>query len=386
MIKLYAHGGSGNHGCEAIVRSTKKIIDESLQLYSANPTNDYQYGINEIVEIKDDTAGYIKKKSILHGLAALQHKLFHSDYLFNIAKHKRFLNDVSKGDICLSIGGDNYCYSGTDILTATNCEVHRRGAKTILWGCSIDAEVLENPLIVKDMKRYNLITVRETISQNNLASKGIITNVKLVSDPAFQLEKVELPLPPNFKVDNTVGINASPLILDREGIDGIAVKNFINMIQYILVNTDMNILLLPHVVLTNTDDRVVLKEIYKQFSDNNRICLLDDYNCEELKGFISRCRFFVGARTHATIAAYSTCVPTLVVGYSTKAKGIAKDLFGTSDHYVIPVQALTNENELTEGFKWIMDHELEIKQHLSEIIPEYKENALLGAKYLNELR
>ena len=49
---------------------------------------------------------------------------------------------------------------------------------------------------------------------------------------------------------------------------------------------------------------------------------------------------FIGARTHATIAAYSSCVPTLVVGYSIKARGIAKDLFGTDEGYVLPVQAL----------------------------------------------
>ena len=27
-IYMYAHGGSGNHGCEAIVRSTLKILND----------------------------------------------------------------------------------------------------------------------------------------------------------------------------------------------------------------------------------------------------------------------------------------------------------------------------------------------------------------------
>ena len=56
--------------------------------------------------------------------------------------------------------------------------------------------------------------------------------------------------------------------------------------------------------------------------------ILDEHNCMEMKGFIARCRFFVGARTHATIAAYSSCVPTLVVGYSVKAGGLQRDLLG----------------------------------------------------------
>jgi polysaccharide pyruvyl transferase WcaK-like protein len=91
----------------------------------------------------------------------------------------------------------------------------------------------------------------------------------------------------------------------------------------------------------------------------------------QLKGFISRCRFFIGARTHATIAAYSTCVPTLVMGYSTKSRGIATDLFGTDDHYVLPVQELTAPEALTDAFRWIMEREQEIRSRLEAVMPEY---------------
>lgn len=60
---------------------------------------------------------------------------------------------------------------------------------------------------------------------------------------------------------------------------------------------------------------------------------------------------FIGARTHATIAAYSSLVPTLVVGYSVKARGIARDLFGTEKNYVLPVQLLRKEEDLTGGLQ-----------------------------------
>ena len=33
MIKMYIHSGSGNHGCEAIVRATKKMLDCPMELY-----------------------------------------------------------------------------------------------------------------------------------------------------------------------------------------------------------------------------------------------------------------------------------------------------------------------------------------------------------------
>lgn len=62
-----------------------------------------------------------------------------------------------------------------------------RGAKTVLWGCSVEPELIKRPEIVNDLKRYSLITARETISYNALRS--VNPNTVLVADPAFVLDK-----------------------------------------------------------------------------------------------------------------------------------------------------------------------------------------------------
>lgn len=80
---------------------------------------------------------------------------------------------------------------------------------------------------------------------------------------------------------------------------------------------------------------------------------------------------FIGARTHSTIAAYSQCIPTLVIGYSVKARGIAKDLFGTYDNYVYPVQQIQNENDLIAPLEFLISNKDSIKKHLENIMPEY---------------
>ena len=126
-------------------------------------------------------------------------------------------------------------------------------------------------------------------------------------------------------------------------------------------------------------------ELYDKFKSTNRVSLLEDNNCEILKGYISRCRFFIGARTHATIAAYSTNVPTLVIGYSVKAKGIAKDIFGTYENYVLPVQSLSNKDDLINAFEWMKDNEDDIRKHLNEFMPGYKEKALQGKVEIEKL-
>ena len=46
----------------------------------------------------------------------------------------------------------------------------------------------------------------------------------------------------------------------------------------------------------------------------------------EYKYLIAHCRFGVFARTHAAIAAYSSGIPCVTIGYSVKAQGIGNDM------------------------------------------------------------
>ena len=93
---------------------------------------------------------------------------------------------------------------------------------------------------------------------------------------------------------------------------------------------------------------------------------------------------FVCARTHASIAAYSTCVPTLVLGYSIKSKGIAQDIFGTDENYVINVKALKAKDDLLVSFKWLSDNEDRIRKHLQSVMPGYiKRAGMIGEELKN---
>ena len=274
-----------------------------------------------------------------------------------------------------------YLLPGRDILGYYNKRLHQKGAKTVLWGCSFDPDDM-TPTIAEDLAGYDLIVARERISYNAL--KEVNSNTVLVPDSAFQLDKIELPLPPMWKENHTIGINVSPLATEY-GSGDMVMDNYRELIQWIISYTQEQILLIPHVVKSGNDDRTTLQVLYHEFADTGRIMLLEDHNCMELKGYIARCRFFLGARTHATIAAYSTCVPTLVVGYSVKAKGIAQELFGTDEHYVLPVQDFKTKYDLKEGFQWLMEHESVIRERLENFIPAYKEKIFYAREKILEL-
>ena len=200
-----------------------------------------------------------------------------------------------------------------------------------------------------------------------------------VADPAFLLGREDLPLPEGFAEGNTVGINVSPLIMQYGTERSVILENYRNLIRNILGKTEMNICLIPHVFWSHNDDMAPLRLLHDEFRETGRTCRITEGTAMQLKGYIARCRFFVGARTHATIAAYSTGVPTVVVGYSTKSRSIALDLFGTEEHYVLPVQGLKTEFELSDAFDWLKDHEKEVRSRLEAVMPAYREMARIPA-------
>ena len=380
MIKMYNHGGSLNHGCEAIVRSTKKIIGADIELWSKNPEYDSCYCIDREITIKHDK--YLQPDKLMDLYNKVISKLFKTDEPFIKQEKKFFLDNINRNDICLSIGGDLYCYKGLEKLYYLDKNIKSQKAKLILWGCSIEPKLL-NDTVKRNISLFDLIVARESISYNIL--KKLNQNTFLYPDPAFQLD-IERPSKINSSFEeNMVGINVSPLIFNYEKSSGITKKTYGRLVEYILNETDMKIVLIPHVVYDFSDDRKPLKELYEKYRSTNRIIMIDDCNCCELKWYISKCRFIITARTHVSIASYSTCVPTLVVGYSTKSKGIAKDIFGTYENYVLPVQNLKNENALVGNFKWLMQNEEIIKKHLNSIMPEYAARVLEAKKKVIEL-
>lgn len=404
-IVLYMHAGSGNHGCEAIVNGLCSMIKEKAVLISYRAGEDEKYSLKELCEIIQERS--FDEHKLAHVLYYLYRKLTKDAESFIRYRYREIFGE-KKSLLAVSIGGDNYCYeSMLQDLRLTNSAFDKAGIPTVLFGCSIEPELLSRKEIRKDLAGYHTIIARESVTfdalkgafdkenegtlgqeilgQEILEQDGRKPRILYYPDPAFTLKAKELPLPDGFAEGNTVGINVSPMIQDNEKTAGITMECYSELIRCIIESTDMQIALIPHVVWGNNDDRKPLHELYERFKESGRVVEIGDASCEELKGYIGRCRLFVGARTHATIAAYSSCVPTLVVGYSVKAKGIARDLFGTEEHYVISVQSLKQKEDLVKGFWWLMDNQKVIRDRLTEKMPAYQQQALMAGKEVDRL-
>jgi len=370
---LCGQTGNNNRGCEAIVRSAVDLLDtENGDIFLA--TYNYKTDLILAKELGINLLEYKNYKSSVHrAVSILKEKVFP----FGLGGQKHIQREVFSrlrtGDTVLNIGGDKYCYNFPKAEVAINRYCVKRGIKTILWCCSIEKEKITKS-IERDLERYSYIFAREQMTYENLIEKGISPEkIVKVCDSAFFLNAKKTPLPQNFKEGNTVGINLSGLFV-RD--DGLGFESVSKLIEYILNERDMSICLIPHVYKAgeNLQDIAILNMFYEKFKEyGDRISFVnEDLTCEELKYIISKCRFLVAARTHASIAAYSSGVPTLVLGYSVKAKGIAEDLFGTDENYVIDRAAVSGADDVKKAFIYIVEHENEIRDRLDAFLPEYK--------------
>lgn len=383
-ILLYGVSTYKNRGVEALVQSTiNQINKDNYEISIASFDHEYNKDY-----YKKDVNKYIKHYKKTEDLTDRERELEEKyknmpfDYNnFELLYQNDVVKQLKKSDISISIGGDNYCYDYCTWLYSLDRKSCFLGKKTVLWGVSLFEEI-DDMQLVDDIKNFDVIVIRESLTYN--AVKKYIPKEKIILTPdcAFSLPIKKVNLAKWYEDRKIVALNLSPLTIKNDD----QYRSVIDLINHILNDTDYSILLLPHVTTDDCNDLTILEKIKGDFKKENRIYLEDnDYNCNELKYIISKCQLLIAARTHASIAAYSTSVPALVIGYSVKSKGIAKDIFGSYENYVISSDKL-NTNDLIRKFDYINDNSESIKNLLDEKMPSIRqEAAMIFTKVLDKL-
>lgn len=378
---LFNHEGSKNHGCEAIVRGSMNIIENSDEkaefvLSSNNPSDDEI--LNNITVKAAKTRALTKVEKLI---AAVDLKINNSETYALQKMYSPIVSDAEDCDVCLSVGGDTYCYGDNHGIQVLTRELKKRGKKTVLWGASIGAEDLSERKL-ESLRDFDAIFTREPITYELLKANGANDNIYLFSDPAFCMERVEVEPIDGFTRENTLGFNISPLVASGDPRKKEIAEDFL---RFVFENTTMKVLLVPHVVEENNNDYDFMKPIFEKFEHTGRIAILPpDLEARQYKGYIAGTRFFVGARTHSTIAAYSSGVPTIALGYSVKARGIAKDIFG-EEKYVLDIKAMTDYEELRDEFLKLLENENEIRRDLMKSIPLRMRSAMEAGEMLQKI-
>lgn len=389
-IYLPSHKDGDNRGCEAITRGTIAILNglsESIIAYSNNLELDKKLGLSELLDLRAMNS-YSSKSIVLKVVYALKRIFQRNNQARRIYKaghmYEHAMKEINSGDVVLSTGGDMLCYENNEIIYINNY-LSKKHIKTILWGCSIGYDNL-TPEKIDTLKKFSFITVRESLTKQMLVEKLGLDKVELYPDPAFVLKPQKCILPDYMYKKKICGINLSNFVGQDIGFDTIFGKNLLQLIHHILSDTDLEIVLIPHVFWQGQDDRIVCNALYDKFKETERIHLFNSENMNycEIRYAVSKCHFFIGTRTHAMISAYSMCVPALALGYSVKARGIAKDL-GMPNELVVDYKSIKYHDELVTAFKYMYDNEDAIRKHLEDIILDYSAKAFEARSVVERL-
>ena len=375
---LYANGSFVNRGCEAIARGCHKVLREAnIEMSMGSTAMTVDQAMADELNIQ-----LIRVPRSRESFLEIVSEVFRRLKLRKLSAAVPFVAMRQMGkqfDYSFSTGGDNYCYDGRERYYRMNRNIRSKNCKNYFWGCSLEESAFDE-VMRKDLEGFDAIFARETRTYNMLIQKGL-TNVVKCTDPAFLMEKKECDFPGKDSGKKFIGFNISPLTTNCSPDPEKTFEIVTQVIQAVLDQTDYDVLLIPHVYGPESDHAIHCK-IAEKLANDRITVIPEKYNAPELKYIISRCDAFIGSRTHSTIAAYSTCVPTLVLGYSIKSVGIAEDLFGTSEGYVLKAQDGFTYEGFLENVMGLIAEKDNQKAHLQKIMDAYAKDAYVIAEVI----
>jgi polysaccharide pyruvyl transferase WcaK-like protein len=375
-ILIIDNGPIDNRGCQAILTSTC----QGVLAYQRNVAIDVCSFYKTRKQASNQTI-WLKKYKDAHNIVLSEFITANKLSLFIIKLLSKFSFKLSasyftrkikfkKYDRIFMVGGDNFTldYGFPLLHLLILIALQDVANRTILWGASIGPFNNSDPksrIIIDSLRNLRQINVRESLSYRYLESLGLY-NIKKHPDPAFALKKTDYILIPAGK-EMKVGINLSPLYkMNIEKQNQNILNIFVNFVTTEL--RECTLILIPHVFNPGNDDRSVNQELFSLLpSDlqNRTIIINDELDCQELKGIISTLDFFIGARTHATIAALSEGIPTIMLSYSMKADGLAEDFLKEWPQLLIPKSELST-TRLCNAYKTMNAYTREIQESLKK--------------------
>ena len=387
LFLLQGNGPLLNRGCEAILRSTVSLLRDEFGPCRFINSPSSRIHPKRYDEVDRDITHFLpyKKWSVLGFTSRVMRRFFGRS-------GKHFERCIPRAAATLVLGGDNLSldYGNPSGLFLQNRLTLKHGKPLILWGASI-GPFAKDPqferFAAEELKKTSLICARESETISYLATIGVTENVRSVSDPAFVLEPQVVHNDPELSIldEPCIGLSLSSLFDRYWNREPSLLDASTEWISSVVRKNDLPVLLIPHVVYPQRNDHAFMKQIVDKLGGlKSRVKLLGpQYNAQQLKWIISQVTVFAGARTHSTIAALSSHVPTISIGYSMKARGLNEDIFGHCD-WLISLNDLCGDL-LAGRIGQLLAGTPQVRKHLTEIMPAYKAKARQAAKYVREV-
>lgn len=316
---LWHSSNSSNLGVGALTVSQMHILDSLARDMGLPPVRYI------IMTTKDGSPHYIAEDRVeILGMRTVD--LLRPDRLLSRVLKCDFILDIGAGDSFTDIYGPNRIRR----MLVSKFIVHGTGRPMVLspqtMGPFSPGRIRQ--LAMASVRRCRAVFARDQLSADFLREAGFDGPVGVATDVAMRLP-YDPPAPvPAGKV--RVGLNVSGLLMgggySRNNMFGLTV-DYPALIRAIIADfqarPEVELHLVPHVVpgsRTVEDDEHTNTLIAAEIPG---LVLAPRFKTpSEAKTYIAGLDFFMGARMHATIAAFSSGVPVVPMAYSRKFEGV----------------------------------------------------------------
>lgn len=387
---------NGNLGCVALAYSILFLIDSVLTEHGV----EYRFFLTDSMHPKD---GYyhiqlndkkIRYKQIGHVLPLSKKSLLKS--IINYQKLSFDKQIFKDADYILDIGqGDSFA----DIYGPTRFNfvnlIHKEATKYRKPYCLLPQTI--GPFKFDTIKtaaniaieKATMVMARDKQSYDYVvANVPKQKNVKEYIDVAFFLPYTKQGFDPVY---THVGLNISGLLWhggytgdNQFGLKDNYQQIIREIVDYFLKMPNVKLHLIAHVVLSERNvenDYEVCYDLFNELKHPNLILAPLFLSPIDAKSYISGMDFFMGARMHSTIAAFSSGVPVVPMAYSRKFNGLFEDSLG----YQHLIDLKTDETEaifrkIADSFLGRENLKNEINTILCTVVEERKMDVINNLK------
>lgn len=331
---------SGNRGCVALAITSMYLLDKVLSEYGYEyelylPNSGFGDSCMHSCHILDRTINYHACEhpygNSLRGVVKRLIRWERNRCNISIFRNADFIFDIGQGDSFADIYGKQR-FEWID-------SIHKMAIRLFKPYCLLPQTIgpFKDNTIRKEANRSirlsSLVMARDKQSYDYVVQNvPEQKHIDEYTDVAFFMPYRKREFDKNYI---HVGLNISALLWNggytRDNQFGLKVEyqSLIHtIIDYFLSIENVRLHLIPHVVLSERDvenDYEVSCELYYKYNHPNLILSEFFLGPIEAKNYIAGMDFFMGARMHSTIGAFSSGVPVVPMAYSRKFNGLFVD-------------------------------------------------------------
>ena len=408
MTKILLIGAplSGNLGGPSLLISSCKVLktsipDAEFKLLSSQPEQDFEKASRYGIEITEGTVRLFGVGFLRCFLwAGLERFRINVAFLLN----DEILEEYRNADVIIDILGISF----TDFFSSLTGYIIQS-----LW--LLIGMVLKKPVVkfTQDMgpfenrankylakfclNRLSFILARSEITKEHLEKLGIHTPIYVHPDTAFVLdaapvEKIkEIMIQEKLDKKPLIGIVASRQVDQRISAGDIKAQNryttlIAQIADQLIDKWDARIVFIPNEMARQKgvyDDIYVAKKAYEMIENKREVRLITtEYQAQELKGLIRECDLVITSRYHSTVAALSTGVPCLVIGWGFKYHQLM-GMMGQKE-FVCDFKTMTL-NEVQAKVDKLWHNREKVKAELTSRMPTIEKSVLSGGELVKDL-